>query len=379
MTATSSDPGREPERYLADVFNRLMAAGTPEASVRIAAHAAAELAGVDGLCLLSPDGDRCVVALAQHQQQIYLCDLRSSELYRASARRMLWGKEDSIPLPTGEHRRIGVALIVPLQATSGYSAVGFFWQPGQTADPHARRKIELLATVLGLAASGWRKEEEHAARQRDQQRITADLQHRLRNNLAVLRSIIRRSHETAESAEHFALHLEARIGALARLQGTLAAIGKADVELEDLIRTELNACAVPEQRYLLQGPAIRLHAKGAESVGLAVHELATNSLKFGALGASSGHLAVTWTVAGHQLSRLRVRWIESGMTIASAAPRRRGFGQELIECTLPYELGADTRLTFSPGGVLCEIDIPLEACATGVEPAAQQSAWGGSR
>jgi len=378
MTALSSDPGWDPERYLAGIFDELTAVGTAEASARIAVQPAAELAGVDGLCLVSPDGDRCVVALAQ-QPEIYLCDLRNSGLYRASARQLLWGNEDLLQLPTGEHRRIGGALIVPLQATSGYAAVGFFWQPGQTADREATRKLELLARALGLAACRWRMNEEHAARQRDQQRVTADLKHRLRNNLAVLRSIIRRSHETADSAEHFALHLEARIGALARMQGTLAAIGKADVELEDLIRTELSACAVAEQRYLLQGPAVRLHAKGAESVGLAVHELATNSLKFGALGASSGSLAVKWTVIGDPLPRLRIRWVESGVNIVTVAPRRRGFGQELIECTLPYELGARTRLTFNPGGVLCEMEIPLEACATSVEPAAQQTARGGSR
>jgi hypothetical protein len=64
------------------------------------------------------------------------------------------------------------------------------------------------------------------------------------------------------------------------------------------------------------------------------------------------------------------------VNIVSVAPRRRGFGQELIECTLPYELGARTRLEFSPGGVLCEIEIPLEACAASGEPAAQQAAGG---
>ena len=378
MTALSSEPGWDPERYLAGVFDELTAVGTAEASARIAVQAAAELAEVDGLCLVSPDAERCVVALAQ-QQEIYQCDLRSSGFCRASARHLLWGKEDVIQLPSGEHRRIGVALIVPLQAASGYAAVGFFWQPGQTPDREATRKIELLARALGLAACRWRMDEEHAARQRDQQRITAELQHRLRNNLAVLRSIIRRSRETADSAEHFALHLEARIAALARMQGTLAAIGKADVELEDLIRTELSACAVAEQRYLVQGPAVRLHAKGAESVGLAVHELATNSLKFGALGASSGSLAVKWSVTGDPSPRLRVRWVESGVNIVTVAPRRRGFGQELIECTLPYELGARTRLAFNPGGVLCEMEIPLEACATSVEPAAQQTAQGASR
>ena len=120
-------------------------------------------------------------------------------------------------------------------------------------------------------------------RLRDERRASAELQHRLRNNLALMRSVIRRSNETAESAEEFALHLDARIGALARTQGMLAAAGAVGVELEELVRTELIASAVLEKHYRRQGPAVRLHAKGAESLGLAMHELATNSLKFGAL------------------------------------------------------------------------------------------------
>jgi two-component sensor histidine kinase len=151
------------------------------------------------------------------------------------------------------------------------------------------------------------------------------------------------------------------------------------VELEDLVRTELIAGAVPEQRYRVEGPAVRLHAKGAELVGLTVHELMTNSVKFGSLGVGGGSLAVAWTVHADPLPRLRIDWLESGANIVSAAPRRRGFGHELVECTLPYELGAQTRLTFSPGGVTCEIEIPLEACATGVESALRQVARGGAR
>jgi two-component sensor histidine kinase len=104
-----------------------------------------------------------------------------------------------------------------------------------------------------------------------------------------------------------------------------------------------------------------------------------NSLKFGSLATPNGHLAVAWTVSEGQLPRLCISWIESGTTIASLAPRRRGFGQELIESTLPYELGAETRLMFSPGGVVCEIDVPLEACAVDSKPRAQQAAHGGAR
>src|SRR4029453_6889252 len=159
----------DPERYLADVFDGLTAADTRNISLRIVAHAAHELADADGICMVSAAGERCVVALAR-QQEIHLCDLRSSGLYRAAApllrgesagSRMLWGKEDCIPLPNGEQLRVGAALIVPLHAASGHAAVGFFWQPGRTADASGTRRLELLAKAVGLAASAWRKDEEH--------------------------------------------------------------------------------------------------------------------------------------------------------------------------------------------------------------------------
>jgi len=376
----------DPERYLADVFDELTSAGRRDTSVQVVVRAARELADADGMCLLTAAGERCVVALAQ-QQEIYLCDLRNSGLYRAAApllrgettgSRTLWGKEDFIALATGEQLRVGVALIVPLQAASGHAAVAFFWQPGRTTVVQGTRTLELLAKALGLAASAWRKDDEYAASERNQHRISADLKHRLRNNLAQTRSIIRRSQEIAESVEHFALHLEARIGAVGRIQGALTTAGDAGVELEELVRTELIASAVPERSYLMQGPAVRLHTKGADSLALAVHELATNSLKFGALATPNGHLAITWAAIEGPVPRLRISWVESGTTIASLAPRRRGFGQELIECTLPYELGAQTRLMFSPGGVVCEIDVPLEACAVDIEQR-PQAARGGAR
>jgi len=376
----------DPERYLADVFDELTSAGRRDTSVQVVVRAARELADADGMCLLTAAGERCVVALAQ-QQEIYLCDLRNSGLYRAVApllraetagSRTLWGKEDFIALATGEQLRVGVALIVPLQAASGHAAVAFFWQPGRTTVVQGTRTLELLAKALGLAASAWRKDDEYAASERNQHRISADLKHRLRNNLAQTRSIIRRSQEIAESVEHFALHLEARIGAVGRLQGALTTAGDAGIELEELVRTELIASAVPERSYLMQGPAVRLHTKGADSLALAVHELATNSLKFGALATPNGHLAVTWAAIEGHVPRLRISWVESGTTIASLAPRRRGFGQELIECTLPYELGAQTRLMFSPGGVVCEIDVPLEACAVDIKQR-PQAARGGAR
>lgn len=380
MTPSCTDPAQDSERYLAAVFDELTSAPTQDSAIRSATQAANVLAGTEGLCLVTAEGDRCPLALT-HRPEIYSCDLRSTELYRslaslqrtaAASSRTLWGKQHSIALSTGEQQAVGVALLVPLEVATGRAAVAFFWLPGHTIDPQRTRQLELLAKALGLTATMWRKNDENTA----QHRASADLQHRLRNSLALMRSIVRRSRATAESAEHFAMHLEARIGALARTQAALAVAGGAGVDLEELIRTELLASAAPRQRCLVQGPQVRLHTKGTESLALAVHELATNSLKFGALAASSGELAITWSVASDP-PRLQLSWIESGVTVASVAPRRRGFGQELIECTLPYELGARARFNLSPGGMCCAIEIPLDACASSVEPAADQAARGG--
>jgi two-component system, chemotaxis family, CheB/CheR fusion protein len=88
--------------------------------------------------------------------------------------------------------------------------------------------------------------------------------------------------------------------------------------------------------------------------------LTINALKFGALGETTGRISIDWSIDHHSTPpRLHWRWCESGVGTSMPAPQRRGFGQELIERVLPYELGARTSLTFAPGGVRCEIELPL--------------------
>ena len=165
--------------------------------MRIAAQAASELANAEGVCILSAAGDGCVVALA-HREQLYVCDLRNSGLYRAaspllrgeaSGSRTLWGKEDFIALPTGEQLRIGVALIVPLQPATGSCRRGILLAAG--TDRGLARRAQARTAGEGLGAGRQRMEEGRRvcnARARAAARISADLQHRLRNNLALMRS-----------------------------------------------------------------------------------------------------------------------------------------------------------------------------------------------
>ncbi|EIM27155.1 CheR family methyltransferase [Microvirga lotononidis] len=191
--------------------------------------------------------------------------------------------------------------------------------------------------------------------------LLAELQHRVRNTLAIVRSITRRTAANSSTVDDYAMHLEGRIEAFARTQTMATRSADSVIDLEELVRDELLAHAVrDDEKAHVDGPPVRLRTAVAEKLGLAIHELATNAVKYGALAESGGHIDVTWIIEGVDGERmLRLEWRETEVHVASAAPRRRGFGTELIERTLPYEIDAKTVLEFSPGGVRCVIEFPL--------------------
>lgn len=90
------------------------------------------------------------------------------------------------------------------------------------------------------------------------------------------------------------------------------------------------------------------------------HELATNAAKYGAFAQEAGHLVVAWQIETHDGRRIAViTWKETGVSLSPAPPRRSGYGRELIERALPFQLGAKTRLDFEPDGVRCSIMVSL--------------------
>jgi two-component system CheB/CheR fusion protein len=194
-----------------------------------------------------------------------------------------------------------------------------------------------------------------------QRMLLAELQHRVRNTLAVVRSIARRTGETSETVEEYAMHLDGRLNAFARTQAYVTRNPDAGVDLESLIAEELVSYQAHEgEQVRIGGPPVRLCPKPAATFALTVHELATNAVKYGALSSDDGRIAVTWTIDGRNSGRhLKFTWQESGVAVDGAAPRRRGFGTELLEKTLAYEIGAKTNLVFDPGGVRCTIDVSL--------------------
>nr|WP_295659393.1 PAS domain S-box protein [Polymorphobacter sp.] len=197
-----------------------------------------------------------------------------------------------------------------------------------------------------------------------QQVMMAELQHRTRNLLAVVQSIASQTIRNSTSVEAFGTEFASRLRALSRVQSILAIADSGEIDLRMLVTAELEAHAeqgIGGGRITIGGPAVALPTISAQAFGLALHELATNAVKYGALAQPAGKLGVSWRIDNEDTSPyVRLEWEESGVEMppADALPRK-GYGTELIERALPYQLRAKTRLEFRAGGVFCAIAVPL--------------------
>jgi PAS domain S-box-containing protein len=213
-------------------------------------------------------------------------------------------------------------------------------------------------TLTGFLKIGQDVTERRRADER-QKTLLAELQHRVRNILAVIRSIARRSADGGDTVEGYAQHLDGRITALARTQALLTREVQAGVDLEGLLLDELVMQAAQPDQFKVTGAPVSLAPKAAEVLGLALHELATNSVKYGALSTGDGRVDVRWTLLeGEEGPQLSLIWSEFGVRIGSE-PRRRGFGTELITERVPYELQGSGTMDFRETGLVATIEFPL--------------------
>ena len=186
-----------------------------------------------------------------------------------------------------------------------------------------------------------------------------ELQHRVRNIMAVIRSMAVRSADGAADVEDYKTSLAGRLLALARVQTLLTRQANAGGWMRDILESEIGAQAHSENQYELTGPDIMLSPKAVEVLTLAFHELSTNALKYGALSVSRGKVTVTWTLfEKREKTWIAIDWVEEGAP-SRAPPTRRGFGSELIEARIPYELRGTGKTTIEPEGARCHIEFPL--------------------
>ncbi|MEP5625717.1 MAG: sensor histidine kinase, partial [Hyphomicrobiales bacterium] len=187
--------------------------------------------------------------------------------------------------------------------------------------------------------------------------LTRELNHRVKNTLANVLSIITLTRRRSTDLDGFATSLDGRVRALSATHDLLTRTDWGATPLRDVITTEMGPLGDIHNGVLeVSGPDILLAPNDALSIGLAMHELATNAAKFGALSVDGGKVLVTWQLQSDDLAI--VEWREEGGP-AVPSDRKRGFGTELIEKIVAHELKHPVDLEFYPGGVRCVMRIPV--------------------
>ena len=187
--------------------------------------------------------------------------------------------------------------------------------------------------------------------------LTRELNHRVKNTLANVLSIVSLTRRRATSLEEFAEGIDGRIRALSATHDLLTQSEWGATPIRSVVEAELAPYVRDNDAALeLAGPRVELAPNDALSLGLAIHELATNAAKYGSLSVPEGKVRVTWSLVGDTLASLQ--WVESGGPPV-AEQRRRGFGSELIEKIVAHELRHPVDLRFAPEGVSCTLMTPV--------------------
>ncbi len=188
--------------------------------------------------------------------------------------------------------------------------------------------------------------------------LAREVDHRAKNALAVAQALVGLT--KADTVEDFAEAIRGRIEALGRAHSLLSQSQWRGAPLDQLIRDELLPYA-KEGQLLLTGPKVSCSAGSVQSLSLLFHELATNAVKYGALGSDSGHVTIEWQV---DRDWMRIHWKEQGGPPV-ARPKREGFGTKLLSQVSGRQLNAELEFDWDRKGLGVEIKLPSELFANG--------------
>jgi light-regulated signal transduction histidine kinase (bacteriophytochrome) len=233
------------------------------------------------------------------------------------------------------------------------------WTPAELAAAEMMR-VTLLEIVLQQA--GMTESENRAATQK-QELLIAELNHRVRNILGLIRGLVVQSRMSARDVDTFASVLGDRVHALARAHDQITAKNWGPGSLSSLIATEAGAfLGEGATRVSFEGPPMLLQPQAFSTVALVIHELMTNTAKHGALANATGKVAIAWDLDAED--NLVLNWLEAeGPEVL--APTKRGFGSTIIHRSIPHELGGEANLDYAPSGLRARFVIPARLVSPG--------------
>ena len=229
----------------------------------------------------------------------------------------------------------------------------------------ARQAADLLERTIAEEALRAR---EQALQQSEalQKMLTGELSHRVKNMLATVQAIESQTLRGADSPTDFVQSFGGRIQSMSRVHSQLSTNDWKGTQLRDIVRDQMDLGPVDETQISASGPDIHLHAADVPKMAMILHELGTNSIKYGALSKTEGSVTITWTIGAHTLD---LRWIEQGGPTVET-PMRRGFGTRLIESSV-RGAGGQARMSAHPAGISWDIAFPIPANGSAAQNSAE--------
>jgi two-component sensor histidine kinase len=224
----------------------------------------------------------------------------------------------------------------------------------RTEHEHADKEARLSEVNRNLE----REISEHRRTEETLRFTLRELDHRVKNTLATVQSVAHHTLDSSASLDEFGRAFHGRLQAMARIHGALAARKWEGLAFGELVELVVGPLRHHPESVSVQCDGAFVPTALARVLGMALHELATNAAKYGALSTGDGRVAVSSRLDPNGGPRLKIVWRESNGP-AVGEPPRRGLGTKLIEEALVYESGGAVSLRFEPSGLCCELDIPL--------------------
>lgn len=352
---------------LSRAVQALTAARTREDVIETVRSSARSLSGAMGVAIVLKAEDQCHYLVEDSAAPLW-----SGQRFPMSACisgwAMMHGQQVIIPdiyvdarIPHAAYRPTGIHSLVmtPVGDPYAFAALGAYWTEVRMPAPDEVAVLGALAHCMGTALQNIQLVESLRVETEHQQVLINELNHRVKNTLAIIQSIARQSLRGERTAALAGADFEGRLMALSSAHNLVTDTRWRAIAARRLFEDGLRpfGYGIDEGRIELDGPDMSLGPRLAVAFALALHELGSNAAKYGALSVPAGKVTVRWQVSDDAEPRLRLVWKESGGP-AVTQPTARGLGTRLIERGLAAELSGSVRLTFPPEGVVCEIDAP---------------------
>jgi two-component sensor histidine kinase len=269
--------------------------------------------------------------------------------------------DDRIPHDAYRPTFVKSLVMTPVRMEDPVAAIGAYWAESHTPSPETVQKLQVIARATASALESGRLHDSLVDARHHGTFLLQELDHRVKNTLAIVQSISRQTLRATPTPEAFAEVFEDRILALSQAHELLTRRAWGRAQLHDILDKALAPFSADlADRFDIIGPAITFSAETSVSVHMTLHELAVNAAKHGALSTPEGKVVIRWMIdEAASPPMLTLTWREVGGPPVDSQPEHRGFGSQLIKRGLARDLGGSAALDFAPAGFVYTLRAPL--------------------